>query len=70
MNASKYQPGQTVTLRSGTLHRILNVYEWKADRGFRYSTMTARPDGQLYGPFRNITDKTPVIAVASPSQEG
>ena len=63
MPTPKYQPGQTVTLRSGALHRILEVYEWKAARGYRYSTMTARPDGQLYGPFRNITDKTPVTRV-------
>jgi hypothetical protein len=55
----KYQVGQTVTLKSGKQHRVYGVYEFKAGRGFRYLTMTVRPDGQAYGPARNITDKTP-----------
>lgn len=55
----KYAVGQIVTLKSGTRHKILAVYECKPNRGFRYLTMTARADGQVYGPARNITDKTP-----------
>lgn len=61
--APKYHVGQTVTLKSGTLHRILAVFEWKAARGYRYLTMTVKPDGRVYGPSRNITDKTPASIV-------
>lgn len=60
----KYQVGQIVSLKSGTQHRIYAVYEFKADRGFRYATLTVKPDGTIYGPWRNITDKTPIRATA------
>lgn len=60
----QYHVGQIVTLQSGTQHRIYAVYEFKVGRGYRYSTMTVRPDGEPYGPWRNITDRTPARGAA------
>lgn len=60
---SKYLPGQIVTLKSGKQHRILEVYEHKPERGHRYGTITVTDQGTAYGPFRNITDKTPALSV-------
>ena len=58
-DAPQYRIGQIVTLRSGTRHKIHEVFEYKPDRGFRYLTLTVRANGKTYGPCRNITDATP-----------